>query len=76
MIKSKAGKLTLSKYFRYSKLFFQCSSIITMFNKISFDDQTTLHAWKSELQVIDWTKLVIKNSIQTNSRSKSLKKDL
>ena len=44
-----------------------------MFNKISFDDEATLHAWKSELQVINWTKLVIKNSLQTNSRSKSPK---
>ena len=45
-----------------------------MFDKISFDDETTLHAWKSELHVINWTKLVIKKSIQTNSRSKSLEK--
>ena len=42
-----------------------------MFNEIAIDYQTTLHAWKSELHVINWTKLVIKNSIQTNSRSKS-----
>ena len=73
MIKSKAGKSFIfnlnSKGIKND--FFSCPSVITMFNKIAMDYETTLHAWKSEVQVINWTKLVIKNSIQTNSRSKS-----